>query len=155
MGGGGETEPQPLELMKIYFSHEKLTAYQQALEFVRWSKPLLERIPKSAAVHSQLDRARTSIPLNLAEGNGKFSAAGKCKCFDIAHGSALECAACLDLLFIKQELAEAELDAGKTILNRIVGGLIGLIESKMPGRFEMREDAGEYRVGSESRRENL
>lgn len=139
--------------MKTDFSHEKLAAYQQALEFVRWSEPILERIPKSASVHGQLDRARTSMPLNIAEGNGKFTPVDKCKFFDIAHGSGLECAACLDLLFIKKVLSEMELDEGKTLLSRIVGLLIGLIESKMPGRFEMREEGVEYRVesGSESK----
>lgn len=132
--------------MKIYFAHEKLAAYQQSLDFVRWSEPVLEKLARSAAVHGQLDRARTSMPLNIAEGNGKFTAADKCRFFDIAHGSALECAACLDLLLIKQLLSEPEMDAGKAILSRIVGLLIGLIESKMPGRFEMREEAVEYRV---------
>ncbi len=131
--------------MKIYFDHEKLQAYQSSLQFVRWSEPVLEKLPKSAAVYSQLDRARTSIPLNIAEGNAKFTPADKCKYFDIAHGSAVECAACLDLLFIKQTLTEAELDAGKTRLSEIVGLLVGLIKSKSPDRF--REDEVEYRVG--------
>lgn len=131
--------------MKIYFDHEKLQAYQSSLQFVRWSEPVLEKLPRSAAVYSQLDRARTSIPLNIAEGNAKFTPADKCKYFDIAHGSAVECAACLDLLFIKQALTESELEAGKTLLNQIVGLLVGLIKSKSPDRF--REDEVEYRVG--------
>ena len=46
-------------------------------------------------------------------------------------------------------LNDTELDEGKTTLSRIVGLLIGLIESKLPGRFEMREEAPEYRVGGE------
>lgn len=131
--------------MKIYFDHEKLQAYQSALHFVRWSEAMLEELPGSTAVYSQLDRARTSIPLNIAEGNAKFTAADKCRYFDIAHGSAVECAACLDLLFIKQALTAAELNAGKTLLSEIVGLQVGLIKSKSPDRF--REDEVEYRVG--------
>lgn len=131
--------------MKIYFDHEKLQTYQSALQFVQWSEPVLERLPKSAAVYSQLDRARTSIPLNIAEGNAKFTPADKCKYFDIAHGSAVECAACLDLLFNKQVLTETELDAGKMLLSGIVGLLVGLIKSKLPDRFC--EDEVEYRIG--------
>src|ERR1043165_2317037 len=100
--------------MKIYFDHERLHAYQSSLEFIRWSEPVLERLAKTAAVSSQLDRARTSIPLNIAEGNAKFTPADKCKYFDTAHGSAVECAACLDLLFVKHALTEAELEEGKT-----------------------------------------
>ena len=133
--------------MKIYFDHEKLQAYQSSLQFVRWSEPVLEKLPKIAAVYSQLDRARPSIPLNIAEGNAKFTSADKCRYFDTAHGSAVECAAGLDLMFIKQVLTEAELDQGKTLLSEIVGLLIGLIKSKSPDRF--REEPVEYRVDEE------
>jgi four helix bundle protein len=133
--------------MNIYFDHEKLQAYQSSLQFVRWSEPIIEKLPKTAAVYAQLDRARTSIPLNIAEGNAKFTPTDKCKYFDIAHGSVVECAACLDLLFIKHTLTEAEFDEGKTILSEIVGLLIGLIRSKLPDRF--REEPVDYRVGGE------
>ena len=135
--------------MKIYFDHEKLQAYQSSLQFAKWSEPVLENLPKTAAVYSQLDRARTSIVLNIAEGNAKFTPADKCKFWDIAHGSVVECAACLDLLFIKQLLTESELESGKALLSEIVGLLVGLIKSKMPGRFK--EDEVRYRVGTEDR----
>src|ERR1039457_4374090 len=102
--------------MKIYFDHEKLDAYKKALAFAEWAEPVLERLPKSVAVQNQLDRARTSIVLNIPEGNGRFTPADRCKFFDIARGSALECAGCLDLIFIKKLLSEVELDAGKTLL---------------------------------------
>ena len=48
------------------FSHEKLLVYCKAIEFVSWSQPLIETLPK-CAVRDQLDRASTSIPLNIAE----------------------------------------------------------------------------------------
>jgi four helix bundle protein len=135
--------------MNIYFDHERLQAYQSALQFVRWSEPVLEQLPKTAAVYSQLDRARTSIPLNIAEGNAKFTPADKCKYFDTAHGSTVECAACLDPLLIKQVLTESELEQGKKLLSEIFGLLVGLIKSKLPDRFK--EDEVGYRVsGSES-----
>lgn len=130
--------------MKIYFDHERLQACQSALQFARWSEPVLEKLPKTTAVYSQLDRARTSIVLNIAEGNAKFTPPDKCKYFDTAHGSAVECAACLDLLFMKQVLTETELDAGKKSLSEVVGLLVGLIKSKLPDRF--REEPPEYRV---------
>jgi four helix bundle protein len=133
--------------MKIYFSHEKLQAYRKALAFAAWCEPILERVPKSTSVHGQLDRARTSAPLNIAEGNGKYTPEDKCKFFDIAHGSALESASCLDLLSIKQALTEVELDEGKTLLSDLVGCLIGLIKSKLLDRFVMHDDAVEYRAG--------
>ena len=133
--------------MKIYFDHEKLDAYKKALAFAAWAEPVLERLPKSAAVQNQLDRARTSIVLNIPEGNGRFAPADRCKFFDIARGSALECAGCLDLIFIKKLLSEVELDAGKTLLRDIVSLLIGLIRSNSPDRLH--EEPVEYRIGGE------
>jgi len=118
--------------MKTHFDHEKLDVYQEAAEFVSWVEELLEGIPKSLAVHNQLDRASTSIPLNIAEGNGKYTAADRCRFFDIARGSALECAACLDVLVAKKRIDSA--DAGKAILARIVSMLVGLIRSTSASR---------------------
>jgi four helix bundle protein len=67
------------------FDHEKLEVYQASLVFVTWLEPALQRLPKSLAVTGQLDRASTSIPLNIAEGNGKFTSADRCRFFDIAR----------------------------------------------------------------------
>ena len=133
--------------MKIYFDHDRLDAYKKALAFAAWTEDILERVPKSAAVHGQLDRARTSIVLNIPEGNGRFTPADRCKFFDIARGSALESAGCVDLIFIKKLLSEVELDAGKSILKDIVSLLVGLIRSNSPDRLH--EDEVEYRVRTE------
>jgi four helix bundle protein len=130
--------------MKIYFDHERLHAYQKALIFAAWCENILERVPKTAAVHGQLDRARTSIVLNIAEGNGKFTVADRCKYLDNAHGSSLESAGCVDLLFIKKLLSEAEVDEGKSVLSSVVSLLVGLIKSKSPDRFG--EDTLEYKA---------
>ena len=126
--------------MKPDFDHERLDVYQEAIRFVSWAGDLLEGLPKSLAAHSQLDRASTSIPLNIAEGNGKYTAADRCRFFDIARGSALECAACLDVLVAKKQLEHAQ--AGKAILVRIVSMLVGLIRSTSPSRTH--EDAEGY-----------
>lgn len=133
--------------MKIYFDHEKLDAYKKALAFAEWAEPVLERLPKSVAVQNQLDRARTPIVLNIPEGNGRFTPADRCKFFDIARGSALECAGCLDLIFIKNLLSEVELDAGKPLLKDIVSLLVGLIRSNSPDRLH--EETIEYRIAKE------
>jgi four helix bundle protein len=85
-------------LMSRRFDHEKLEVYQTSLVFIAWLEPILQKLPKSLAVTDQLDRASTSIPLNIAEGNGKFTGPDRCRFFDNARGSALECAAALDTL---------------------------------------------------------
>jgi four helix bundle protein len=65
--------------MNRLFDHEKLEVYQAALSFIEWLEPILQKLPKSLAVTDQLDRASTSIPLNLAEGNGKFTGPDRCR----------------------------------------------------------------------------
>ena len=131
--------------MKIYFDHEKLEAYKKSLAFAEWAEPVLERLSKSAAVYNQLDRARNSIVLNIPEGNGRSTPADRCKFFDLARGSSLECAGCLDLIYIKKLLSEAELDQGKTLLKDIVSLLIGLIRSNSPDRLHETQIANRVR----------
>jgi four helix bundle protein len=130
--------------MPILFDHEKLIACQRALEFVVWSTGPMERVPQKLAAYGQLDRASTSIPLNIAEGNGRFTPVDRCRFFDIARGSALECAATLDVLAAKKMLAKADIEQGKDILLEIVKLLIGLIRSNSETRLH--EDAVPYIV---------
>ena len=75
------------------FSHEKLIVYQRSIELVAWLEPLLDKLPAKIAAKDQLDRASTSVPLNIAEGNGKFSMKDRARFFQMALGSGLECAA--------------------------------------------------------------
>ena len=120
------------------FDHEKLNVYQHALEFVASATDLLDRIPKRAAVHNQLDRASTAIPLNIAEGSGKWTGADRCRFYDIARGSALECAASLDIAVVKISWGELEITDAKQILVSIVSMLVGLIKSVAPDRIYSR-----------------
>ena len=103
--------------------------YQESIHFIAWMSELLEGVPKTLAVHNQLERASTSIPLNIAEGNGKHTSADRCRYFDNARGSALECAACLDVLVAKKKNNKEEMAWGKELLFRIVSMLIGLIRA--------------------------
>ena len=120
------------------FDHEKLNVYQHALEFVAAATDLLDQIPKRSAVHSQLDRASTAIPLNIAEGSGKWTAPDRCRFFDIARGSALECAASLDVAVVKKFLRAEEISDAKQLLIAIVSMLVGLIKSVAPHRAYQR-----------------
>jgi four helix bundle protein len=88
------------------FDQEKLKVYQAAIQFVTWSTELLARIPAKVVVKDQLDRASTSVPLDIAEGNGKFAIMDRCRFLDFARGSALECAACLDVIVAKKLLTD-------------------------------------------------
>lgn len=116
------------------FDHEKLTVYQTSIKFVAWADDLLVDVPKSVAVHNQLDRASTSIPLNIAEGNGKYTSADRCRFFDNARGSAPECAACLDVLVAKKRIEPERCEEGKETLLDIVSMLVGLIRANSDSR---------------------
>jgi four helix bundle protein len=132
--------------MEIYFDHEKLRVYQESIEFVSWTQDVLDGVPKRIAVVDQLDRASTSIPLNIAEGNGKFTAPDRCRFWDTARGSALEAAACLDVMVAKRLVQKSDITQGKETLQRIVSMLIGLIKSISADRvYETQE---EYEVKS-------
>lgn len=132
---------------KIYFDHEKLIAYQRGIQFVAWSSQLLEKLPANFSVSDQLERASTSVPLNLAEGNAKHTTPDRCRYFDSARGSALECAACLDVLVAKGRCTIEEVQGGKEIIREVVSMVIGLIRRLDPGRLG--ENATEYRVRTE------
>jgi four helix bundle protein len=131
------------------FDHEKLNVYHESLAFVGRVTELLERIPKSMAVHSQLDRASTAIPLNIAEGTGKFTPPDRCRYYDTAQGSALECAACLDVLVVEEIFVPSDISHAKENLVRIVSMLVGLIKGVAPDRVY--EEPADYiaRLGKE------
>ena len=127
--------------MSHQFDHEKLNVYHEALDFVGHATELLERVPKRVAVYDQLDRASTAIPLNIAEGTGKFTPPDRCRYYDTAHGSALECAACLDVLVVKKILKQ-EITEAKAVLIKVVSMLVGLIKAVAPDRVY--EEPGGY-----------
>ena len=121
--------------MEPYFDHEKLRVYQEALKFVQWvEQQILKKLPKKLAVWGQLDEASTSVVLNIAEGNGKFTPRDRCKFFDISKASALECAAALDITVAKKHFTVEHIHFGKQMLKNIFSMLVGLIRKTSPDR---------------------
>jgi four helix bundle protein len=114
--------------MPTYFDHEKLSVYQVSLAFNEWVGELLASIEAKAAAKDQLDRAATSIPLNIAKGNGKFSNRDRARFFDIARGSALEAAASLDVLVSRELTTKTQIIPAKEQLIQIVNMLMGLLK---------------------------
>ena len=70
-------------------------------------------------------RAAQSIPLNIAEGNGKQSLKEKNRFFETAHGSARECASIHDVLAVCDVESNRH---GKSDLKRVVSMLARLIQ---------------------------
>ena len=130
--------------MSASFDHEKLEVYQESLVFCGWVGQFLDTISAKAAAKDQLDRASTSIPLNIAEGNGKFSRRDRARFFEIARGSALECAACLDVLVVRRLAFESQIEGGKERLVHVVRMLMGLLRRFSESPAMIREDDGDY-----------
>src|SRR5438445_418713 len=110
------------------FHHEKLKVYQRALEFAGWSQVLIDAMTKKTSTRDQLERAGDSIALNIAEGNGKFSTKVRARFFQIAHGSALESAACLDLFVARKCCDATAIVNGKSMLEEIVKMLFVMLD---------------------------
>jgi four helix bundle protein len=114
----------------MQFDHERLDVYAVALDFVALANQLVEELPKGRSyLADQLQRASTSIVLNIAEGAGEYSPADKGRFYRMARRSATECAAVLDV-FRRLELAAEELlENGRELLFRIVSMLTKMVRS--------------------------
>jgi len=132
--------PEPI------FDHERLDVYCLAIEDVSSSYPIAKSLNgPERHVRDQWLRAARSIPLNIEEGNGKQSLKDKNRFFEIARGSALECAAIHDIL-ISFAAIDPELNrVGKTNLKRIVSMLTRLIQRTETVSEGMTEYEHEYR----------
>ena len=110
------------------FHHEKLTVYRRALAFAGWSQTLIDSITKKTSTGDHLERAGDSVALNIAEGNGKFSQRDRARFFQIAHGSALESAACLHLFVARGCCESSAIVEGKAMLEEIVKMLFKMLD---------------------------
>ena len=105
-------------------SHEKLDVYRLAIRFLALARRIIKKLPLgNADIADQLTRASRSIPLNIAEGAGKTTAAHRARYWGDARGSALECGACLDVLQEEELVEPSDFTEGKELLERIVAML--------------------------------
>jgi len=107
-----------------YFDHEKWDVYQAALELVILISDIVEQLPRGKAyLADQLQRAGTSVPLNIAEGAGEDAMNEKARFYRMAKRSAAECASILDVCYRLQLLDENRYADGRKLLLRIVAML--------------------------------
>jgi four helix bundle protein len=108
---------------------QKLDVYRCSIEFLALAQRIRGLAPKGHAdLLDQLRRAAQSVPQNIAEGAGRMTRADKAKHFTIARGSAMECAAHLDVMRIDELVAEEEYKRGTELLERVVSMLTKLID---------------------------
>jgi four helix bundle protein len=91
------------------FDFQKLDVYKKAKSFHVDCKDLLLKNKFDRYVNDQLGRASFSVPLNIAEGSGKFSKADRKNYFTTARASVFECIAVLDILSDEGKISKSEL----------------------------------------------
>jgi len=107
--------------------HTKLDVYHRALDLLDYLDQIQELMPAGRAhLKDQLDRAGTSIVLNIAEGAGEFSRAEKQRFYRMARRSATESAAILDILERRKALDVDVLHPARELIVRVVSMLARL-----------------------------
>jgi four helix bundle protein len=121
----------------VAFIFEKLIVYQKSLTFVEEIQKLRHererQIPHS--VMDQLFRASLSVPLNIAEGNGRWHEGEKRNFFRIARGSVFECVPLIQLLRRSRCISDQEYMALYRNLEELSKMVTGLVQ-----RFEGPKD---------------
>lgn len=110
--------------MRSVFIHEKLDPYRDSLAFAAWVAHTVGQL--SAREHHVAERlaaASLSIPLAIARACAESDEAEREKTFRVAHGQALECAVCLDVLVATGARSELDVRGGKERLGAVVGAL--------------------------------
>lgn len=106
------------------FDHEKLDVYQVAITLVVLIDEVVEHLPRGRAyLADQLLRAGTSVPLNIAEGAGEYSASEKIRFYRMARRSATECASIFDVCRHLRLIDDTRCAKGRELLIRIVAML--------------------------------
>lgn len=105
--------------------HEKLWVYGVAKEL---RAVLGEVVPRRAPadLRGQINRASSSVLLNIAEGAGRSARAAKAHFYEIALGSATETCACLDTLRIDRLIGDREYGRAYALAGRIIAALTKL-----------------------------
>ncbi len=104
---------------EAFFSHERLDIYQVALGFVAWIDELCRGLAGWPDLVGRLDKDSTSIVLNIAEGNGRFTAADHARFLGIAHSATVQSAAILDLAVARHIVDTDHTQQGRQMLERI------------------------------------
>jgi four helix bundle protein len=108
------------------FGFQRLDVYRCSIQFLGRASILADHAPRGhAALADQLRRAATSVPLNIAEGTGKGER-DAARFYTIARGSALECAAILDVFETLDFVAATDLEQARELLERVVSMLTKL-----------------------------
>jgi four helix bundle protein len=111
------------------FHHENLKVYLTALGFIQWFTRQIEARELTSRLFRRIDEVGTSVVLNVAEGNGRYSELDHLHFLNLAQTAAVKGAVYLDLAVARRVLDKSVIGTGKEILREIgamIGGLICL-----------------------------
>ncbi|OYV99766.1 MAG: hypothetical protein B7Z61_14075 [Acidobacteria bacterium 37-71-11] len=118
-------------------SYRDLQAWQKAMDFAVEAYQLAKKLPTEEryGLASQLQRAASSVPANIAEGHGRIHRADYVRFLSVARGSLMETETHLELAvrlgFLRQEETEKAAALSREA-GRILNGLISALR-KPPG----------------------
>ncbi len=115
--------------MSSQFSFEDLDVYKRALSFSKKILTITKEVKGQYSWCDQLNRAATSITLNLAEGSGRWHAKDKANFYYIARGSAFECVPLVELGFELNLILDMQKNELRDDLQAISQMLTKLIQS--------------------------
>ncbi len=115
----------------MVFLFEQLDVYQQSLDWTEAVETLCQSLKGKASYSllDQLSRASLSIPLNIAEGNGRWHKGDKRQFFWIARGSTFECVPIIQVLQRKHLIDSQTYVAYYEQLDRIAKMRTNLVKS--------------------------
>ena len=113
------------------FPFENLKAYQISLDWVEVAEQLCKdsKDELNRSFIDQFQRAALSIPLNLAEGNGRWHAAEKRQFFWIARGSVFECVPLVEILKRKKLISDVDYAKARDQLDHLGRMLTKLVQA--------------------------
>lgn len=123
-----DTPTTPFAPDQPLLDHERLDCFKVSLEFATMVPALTHATRASQRDH--LERAAASVCLNIAEGCGRSARRERLHFFSIAQGSAMECAAAIDLVRVNRHVTLADAIHAKHKVTRIVQMLVGIRRAK-------------------------
>jgi four helix bundle protein len=124
-----ESEPYSTET-NPYFLHESLAVYQRSLQVHDALDELWGHERTRCRYARRIDEASTSLTVNIAEGNGRFSKLDHSHFVSIAEDAGTKLAAYLDLV---DAASVFQADAAKSHLREVMamlGGLRGYLDAR-------------------------
>ena len=121
-----------MEVKKIRFGFEDLKVWQKAVEFANKIIKLSEELKTNRRHYrliEQLESSATSIPMNIAEGKGRYSKKEFIQFLYIARGSLYETLTLLIIFYKNNWISEKQLDEIKNFAEEISKMLSGLLSS--------------------------